>query len=168
MPNQPIFGAKLAAIGEAVDYFVYPSRKIAELDLLQYYPQYAQKCRVIYNGVDGKLFKPVAKSSASAQELLVKYNLQGHKILLFIGRLVAEKAVDQILAALSEVLNAEKSAVLLIVGSSFFGKSKVTNYVKRLRKLAEPLKGAVRFTGFLPNQDLPLFYSLADHLSLTG
>lgn len=158
--NQEAYAKKrLKKIMDTVDLVVYPSKRIAELDLTEKNPQYKSKVKVIYNGVDVDFFKKYAR--ADIEQVKKKYSLFSQKIVLFVGRLVWEKAADQVLAAMQEVIKTEKDAILVIVGSSFFGKGLQTPYVKKLQSLAEPIKDNVLFTGFIEVADLPVLYSMA-------
>jgi spore coat protein SA len=162
--NEKISGEKYAQqrfpkILQAVNKFVYPSRRIAELDLLEKHPEASSKTEIIYNGVDTDLFKRA--SAAEINKVREKYQIKATKVILFVGRLVKEKAVDKILEALPEILKTEKDTALVIVGSSFFGKGQKTAFVKKLSELAEPVKDSVIFTGFVDTADVPALYSLA-------
>lgn len=151
---------KMAKIIPEIDLAVYPSRRIAELDLLEKFPQCGAKTEIIYNCVETEKFKKVS----TAQQALVreKYKLGKSKVLLFVGRLVKEKAIDKILEALPLVLKEEKDVKLLIAGSSFFAGAQDTPFIKKLKELAEPIKQSVIFTGFIDNDNLPELYSAAD------
>jgi spore coat protein SA len=157
--NEKYARDRLSRIMASVDYLVYPSRRIAETDLIEKYPQYADKVNVIYNGVDTAFFAPAEQSAIT--RVKNKYKITAKNILLFVGRLVSEKAPDRILQVLPQILAQEPDTQLVIVGSSFFGKGNVTSYVKKLQALAEPVKDKVVFTGFIPVGDLPVLYSLA-------
>lgn len=158
--NQEQYAKKrLTEIMSAVDLVVYPSKRIAALDLTEKNPRYAGSVQVIYNGVDTDMYKKSTRDEIS--RVKNKYGLFSQKIVLFVGRLVKEKAADQVLAAMQEVVKAEKDAILVITGSSFFGKGTQTPYVKKLQDLAEPIKDNVVFTGFIDAADLPVLYSMA-------
>lgn len=150
---------RLVQIMAAVDMVVYPSQRIAELDLLEKNPQYRSKVKVIYNGVNTDVFRKYTLSEI--EKVKKKYGLFSQKIVVFIGRLVKEKAADEVLAAMQEVVRVEKDAVLVITGSSFFGKGKQTPYVKKLQALAEPIRDNVVFTGFIDVADIPVLYSMS-------
>lgn len=151
---------QIKKIIEVTDLFVYPSKKIAELDLLNKFPESREKVKFIYNAINIELFKKCSKEQI--KKLKDKYNLNNSLVLLFVGRLVKEKAIDKILEAMPLVLKEEKAAKLLIVGSSFFAGAKDTPFIKELKKNAEPVKNSVRFTGFINNDQLPEIYSIAD------
>ncbi len=152
---------KIDQIEAAVDLFVYPSRKIAELDLLSVCEKARAKTLIIYNAIDVEKFRSF-KGAKEQVQLRQKYAIEHGKLLLFVGRLVAEKAVDKLLEAFPLVLKEEPSAKLLLIGSSFFSGAKETPFIKKLKRIAEPFKDNIIFTGFIDNNELPQIYSLAD------
>ncbi len=81
-------------------------------------------------------------------------------IVLFCGRLEEDKGVHKLVEAIGLVK--DPSVQLLVVGGSFFGSSQATEFTRRLEALAAPLAGRIRFTGYLPADQLPLYYHLAD------
>ncbi|MBU0580381.1 MAG: glycosyltransferase family 4 protein [Candidatus Margulisbacteria bacterium] len=150
----------LTKVMQAVDLVVYPSRKVAELDLWQIAPEYKEKTAVIYNGVDQAVYKKA--SPAEINKIREKYKLNSKQVILFIGRLAAEKGADKILEAMPQIIKTHKDIQLVIVGSSFFGKGQKTPYVQKLIEIAKPLQEYVAFTGFVNVADVPSLYSLAD------
>jgi glycosyltransferase involved in cell wall biosynthesis len=150
---------QLGRIMSSLDAVIYPSRRIAELDLLEKHPEYKSKVSIIYNGVDVRVYKKYPP--ADIDHVRKKYQITAKKTLLFVGRLVEEKGAHLLLAAFPEILKKEPDTAVVIVGSSFFGKGTLTPYVQKLRKLAEPVKDKVIFTGFIDAADLPVLYSMA-------
>ena len=51
---------------------------------------------------------------------------------------------------------------LLIVGSPFFARTQQSPFQRRLEQQAKSLGSRVQFTGYIPNEDLPDYYRLAD------
>ena len=51
---------------------------------------------------------------------------------------------------------------LLIVGSPFFAKTADSPFLQALQSQAAALGDRVRFTGFIPNDELPAYYRIAD------
>lgn len=88
-----------------------------------------------------------------SREYVKKYQLDGKKVVLFVGRLVSLKRVDLLLKAFSRV---ERDAVLVIVGD---GPEK-----QALQELAG--NDRVIFTGRLEGDDLYAWYNVADVLAL--
>jgi spore coat protein SA len=79
------------------------------IDLVsQRFPEYAERCQVVYNGVDPKIF---SGSSGSQPE-----QPGSPKRLLFVGRVSPEKGIHVLLEAFNEVLEEYPDVQLDIVG----------------------------------------------------
>lgn len=80
-------------------------------------------------------------------------------VVIFCGRLIPEKGIDVLIKAIKG-LNNDKIK-LVIVGESAFKNSQVTPFVEQLRDLVGDSKDIV-FTGFVPNNELYKYYSIAN------
>jgi glycosyltransferase involved in cell wall biosynthesis len=109
-----------------------------------------RKMEVIWNGVDTKFFKPSEKTFKK------KYAEKFDTLLLFLGRLIAQKGLSLLIDAMAEVVKEYPKTGLLIVGR---GKEK-EKLREKARKLA--LNKNVIFPGFIPEGQLPNLYSSAD------
>ena len=82
-----------------------------------------ENTEVIYNGIDTSLFKK-DKFRKDAEQKRAQYGISGEDfVIAFAGRLVEEKGIRLLVDAL-ELIPEEYQVVLLIIGSSFFGKSR--------------------------------------------
>ncbi len=104
--------------------------------------------RVVYNGVDFDLFRPVPPDPALRRH----YAPDGAALLLFVGRLIPWKGVQYILQALVELPHTR----LLIAGDG--------SYRAHLAWLAETFHVAERvtFLGAVPRTELPRLYAGVD------
>jgi UDP-glucose:(heptosyl)LPS alpha-1,3-glucosyltransferase len=71
---------------------------LAKAGLLRYYPEAADKCRVIHNGVDGDLFQPNAEMR---QQWRDKLGLQEAVVFLFVGSGFERKGLGEFIQALA-------------------------------------------------------------------
>jgi phosphatidyl-myo-inositol dimannoside synthase len=115
----------------------------------------ADRVDFLYCAVDGETFRPGEKSP----ELVKRYQLAGHKVLLTVARLWSGdpyKGVDVTIRALPEIARAQPTVKYLVVGRG--------DDQPRLARLAEDLGVADRviFAGFVPTIELPQHYHLAD------
>jgi phosphatidyl-myo-inositol dimannoside synthase len=115
----------------------------------------ADRVDFLYCAVDGETFRPGAKSS----ELVERYQLAGHKVLLTVARLWSGdpyKGVDVTIRALPEIARAQPTVKYLVVGRG--------DDQPRLAQLAQDLGVADRviFAGFVPTTELAAHYRLAD------
>ena len=81
-------------------------------------------------------------------------------VVLFCGRLDPDKGIHKLLEALA--LLPVPQIKLLIVGSPFFGRTQQSSFLRKLEQQARALGNRVQFTGYIPNEDLPDYYRLAD------
>jgi phosphatidyl-myo-inositol dimannoside synthase len=115
----------------------------------------ADRVDFLYCAVDGEAFRPGAKSP----ELVERYQLAGHKVLLTVARLWSGdpyKGVDVTIRALPEIARAQPTVKYLVVGRG--------DDQPRLAQLAQDLGVADRviFAGFVPTTELAAHYRLAD------
>ncbi len=140
------YGARLLGKADTIISVSHAAKK----DISHYHEINEEKIRVIHNGVDTNFFKPV--SSDLRQDLADGYD----NVMLFLGRLIKQKGVEYLIQAMPKILEENPSTVLLITGK---GKSKpgLMKLVKKKR-----LKNNVKFTGFIPEEQLPALYSASD------
>ncbi|MDR6878553.1 1,4-alpha-glucan branching protein domain-containing protein [Bacillus sp. 3255] len=117
----------------------------------------SHKVNLIPNGV--KPFRVTAAdhqgdNPSLAQALSLVPGNPPQRILAFLGRLVYEKGVHILLAAMSDVLHAVPEAKLIIAGAG--------PELGGLQELAAPLGDAVVFTGFLDDKDKGLLLHRAE------
>lgn len=117
-------------------------------------PIVSKKCRMVQiaPGIPIDHFTPGAKSSALMQEL----NLEGHQVLVSVGRLVHRKGQDKLLEALPAIIREHPDVVLIFVG---VGPRK-----KKLDELVQKYQLAeyVRFVGRVTYDKLPEYFRLGD------
>ena len=100
------------------------------------------KVRVIPHGIDTSPFKRPPKI-----DIFGRFGLQrGRKIISFVGRLVDENYVDDILLLIAKLLEKRNDFILIMAG----GGPKEQIYRKRLAQNSE-LNNAIRLIGFQPN-----------------
>ena len=99
----------------------------------------SNKIRIIYNGVD---HTPVYDSDM--QEIVVRYNLAGKRIVVCVSRLVKRKGLETLIFAFKRVTEVIFNAVLLLVGDGYL--------LSKLKALAlrEGIAHNVIFAGFHP------------------
>ncbi len=104
---------------------------------------------VRYIEIDKKRFE-----KKNSQVVRKKFKLGDSPLLLYVGRISPHKGVHVLLQAFGKVRQELDSAKLIIVGKHTFGA-----YSRELKKLAGP---NVIFAGFVPDNDLPLYYAACD------
>jgi len=90
--------------------------------------KYADKCEIIYFGVDLDYFSENKQVSDSATDIKKKY---GSPIVLSVGRLVYYKGYEFLIKAMSNIKNAQGEGQLIIVGRGPLEK-KLRNLIQKL------------------------------------
>jgi glycosyltransferase involved in cell wall biosynthesis len=119
-------------------------------DLIEFFKIAAERIRVIHNGVDVSMFNP----NVDGQQIRNQYGLGDSKIILYVGRLERIKGVYQLLEIARRILEKKLDVRFMIVGS---GRHEIN-----LVKIGRTMGNKVVFTGKVPNELLPLYYSAAD------
>jgi phosphatidylinositol alpha-1,6-mannosyltransferase len=104
-------------------------------------------------GVDAARFRSSPEAGAKIRE---RHRLAGRPVAVCVSRLVPRKGQDTLIRAWPEVIRRVPGAALLIVGDG--------PYLASLRQQAERsrLSPHVRFTGPVPEDELPAHYAAAD------
>jgi phosphatidylinositol alpha-1,6-mannosyltransferase len=146
----------LHRIGEHTDALTYLGEYFRVRLARALSPQAAERLVRLAPGVDTMVFRP----GAGGEAVRARLGLDGRPVVLCVSRLVPRKGQDTLIRAWPRVLAARAAAggpepVLLIVGDG--------PYRKDLERLAGRLgvTGSVRFTGPVPEADLPGYYAAA-------
>ena len=111
-----------------------------------------EKINVVPNGVDLLLYSGVDRD----YEFRRRYAMDNEKIILFVGRLVYEKGVQHLIAAMPKILNGYHDAKLVIAG-----KGGMMDELKQEANALD-LGDKVYFTGYINGKDVPKLYKAAD------
>jgi len=107
---------------------------------------------VIYNGVNVRFFDPLT----DAGYVRSKENLDGKKVILFVGRLIERKGIGYLLQAFTKLRLRMNHLALVICGDGPM-KRYLQSRVKEMK-----LDNEVIFPGFVSNHLLPFYYAAAD------
>ena len=116
-----------------------------------------QHAYILHNCIDTARFTPGAPDAALRASLGFAPE---DFVVLFCGRLEPDKGIHKLLEAMAAVDDAR--CKLLIVGSPFFGRTQSSPFLRKLEQQAHALGDRVRFTGYVPNENLPDYYRMAD------
>ncbi|RKN85275.1 glycosyltransferase family 4 protein [Paenibacillus ginsengarvi] len=124
----------------------------------------AEKVVVSYPGVDMQRFvsRWTAEEQAKREEQLARLGLSGKKIVLYVGRFIPIKGVHHLVAVMPTIAALEPDAVLLLVGGAYYGSNRLTPYVRKLRRMARLASPHIRFVPFVPHEQIPAWFRLAD------
>lgn len=119
-----------------------------------------EKVRIVYNRIKVERFRP---SSKYKTEMRKRLGLLGQWVFLYVGRFHLEKNIPTLLRAVSIVKTSGYDIHLFLVGGEsggiFYNEQLpiIDGLVKELN-----IKENVTVTGYLPNEELPKFYGMAD------
>ncbi len=110
------------------------------------------KINVVPNGVNMTLFNGVDKDYTFRR----KYAMDNEKIILFMGRLVYEKGIQHIIAAMPKILQGYNDAKLVICGKG--------GMIDELKAQVEAMgiSNKVYFAGYMKGKDVQKMYKAAD------
>lgn len=112
------------------------------------------KVTVIYNGVDLKRFKPMPEKRA---EMRRKLGIpQGSIVVLTVRRLVYKNGIDTLIESANLAVKMNFKIVFLAVGKG----PDFNNVQVRIKQLG--IERNFKLTGFVKDEDLPLYYNTAD------
>ena len=142
-----------AHMANKVDYIVSPTKIAA--DLVQ--PRLKKVVHAVSNGIDLSHFSP----GAARAEVYDLYHLPHEPFFLFVGRLDAEKNLDEVIKAYAKIAP-DLTQALVLAG--------IGTQLESLQALAKKLGVTERvfFPGFVTNEDLPDIYKMAMTFMMAG
>jgi spore coat protein SA len=151
--------AVIQEVSKIVTVSNYVGNVIREL-----YPEASPKLRTIYSGVDTERFLPGSDSKMKKirSSLRKEHGLENKTVILFAGRLSANKGVDRLVRALPSLSKKFKDLALVIVGGNWFSQNEVTDYVAYVRALAAKQSVPVVTTGFVSAFEIQNWFAAAD------
>ena len=145
------------ALWSAADRLAAVSTSVKS-DLLSRYHIKEQKIRLVYNGVDADLFRPIPNP-----EFPEKRMVGGKKVVLYVGHFGIRKGIPYLIQAMREVQKAVPDSVLVCVGGvpSWLPRADYWSYLNGIIEQNE-MKGKVFLVDRVPNERLPNYYSMSD------
>ncbi len=123
------------------------------------FPNGKAEYKCVMNGIDIDLFSKELLAEEK-HELQKRLNISENDfVIIFAGRLVEGKGILQ-LARVFEHLPI-KNKKLLIVGAAFFESNAKSPVQKKLEEILQPCKEDVRFTGYVPYNDMWKYYKIS-------
>jgi glycosyltransferase involved in cell wall biosynthesis len=123
-------------------------------DLVSLYGVPRSKITVVYQS-PSSVFKPRDKGTAKTQ-LERRYGI-ACPFILYVGRLQARKNLVRVVEAFACLRKQHPDLKLVLVGKADLGHQQLVARVGELK-----LRDSVIFPGYVPSDDLPLFYNVAE------
>jgi glycosyltransferase involved in cell wall biosynthesis len=122
-------------------------------------PQLKEEINKIYHIPDKKLITIVNGLNLEkfkSTDRIINIKKKGEKIILSSGMIQKQKGFDLLIKTFSEIIKKNKKLKLLIIGDG--------PYLNKLKKLTRKLRiqNQVIFTGRIINDEMPLYYNMAD------
>lgn len=133
--------------------------KASSQDLIDSYSIDPEKIRVVYNGVDVNLFKPVSHLNLPSS---LEY-LKGKRVILYVGHFGLRKGIFYLIRAMPDVVKEFPDAHLLCIGG-VPKWLKGADYWSILRREIESagVSANVTLMNSVPNKELVNYYNLAE------
>lgn len=133
-------------------------------ELARRYPRFRHKILINHPGTDTDKFTSQWDEAVQKQREEQKRRLgyEGRSIVIYMGRLRKIKGVHYLLQSWNDVVRRHPQALLLIVGSAYYGSGKMTPYVRRLHRMAGAHPSSVRFIPRVKYGMVPDWYRIAD------
>lgn len=135
-----------------VQSLIAPSKSCRE-ELINFLDVPREKIHVIYNGVNPEIFAPNRRDDSV---LLTDLQLTSRPIVLFAGRIIAQKGLNTLMTAVPRVVKHLPNVLFLFIGGGDF-----SHYSRQLKKHGV-LKENFLNLGYFGYVDMPEIYSLAD------
>lgn len=132
-------------------------------DLQQRFGYLPKETRVIYNGIDTARFNS-GNCERYRDEIREKYGIaRDDFVFIYCGRISPIKNIDLILKAFMTLAEDRSDTHLVIVGSADHDHYSDVSYEKQLHQMVpEDRASRVIFTRFIPQEELPRIYAVAD------
>lgn len=140
-----------------MDAVVVPTKKMKDY-LLKF--KVEKPLYIVPTGLDISKFQHKI-SSTEKEALLEKYELQGKKVLIYVGRIGEEKNIDEVIRFYKAASKEDINLKLMVVGGG--------PYLSKLKELADELEihDKVAFTGMIPFEEIYKYYQLG-HIFVTS
>lgn len=134
---------------QSTQFRTTPSQELADAHHANGLPPFT----VVHNGIDPTQFHA---SETAIEKLRERLNLQGRKVILFAGRLTGAKGTQQLLQALTQVVQAVPETTLLVLSSQSIESQVQDPHYAHLRE------NHIVSGGWMAGEELAAAFHLAD------
>ena len=118
------------------------------------------KIKIYHNCIDEMCFNEQLSSVITEQYRKKLGISKKDKVVLFVGRMSAEKGIDQLLNAVE--LTKVRNIKVVIVGSYYYSENIKDEYQNKLHEMAKKMDNKIIFAGYIGQDELPYLYSASD------
>jgi len=141
---------------------------------------FLKNCLVSDYGVDKERIKMIPHGVENVElipqdEAMKKLGLQGKKTILFFGYLTGYKGLEILIEAYRWVANWTNRTILIIAGGEhprlkhkLWYQQWLNQLIRKAERVRQELRGRgeILFTGYMPEENIPIYYSAADLITL--
>ncbi|RKL65690.1 lipopolysaccharide N-acetylglucosaminyltransferase [Salipaludibacillus neizhouensis] len=146
-----------------LDKIITISNYIGEA-IVKLFPEAKPKLQTIYSGVDLDRFVPIYsdKGRKLGDWIRKEYELESKKIILFAGRLSANKGADVLIRAVHKLTKKHSNVALVLMGSKGYSDNRMTDYIAYINAMANRFSIPVITTGFVQPDQIQNWFAAAD------
>lgn len=152
-PVRAVFRLLLPRIARNADH-IFTACNSSKMDIHRHFRVPLEKISVVYPGVN-TIYKVMDRKKC-LEEIRRKYGIT-KKFILFVSTLEAKKNIQTLLKAYRTLRDRGHAHKLVLIGKKGYGYDKIEAEIKRLK-----LQNDVVMPGYVPLEDLLLFYNSAD------
>ena len=124
--------------------------EFSKQEIIRYFPQFADKIRVVYCGVNTERFHPV-EDAATIQAVRDKYGID-REYFLYLGTVEPRKNLERLIAAYDQFRQGKTAPPYLVLAG---GKGWLDSGIyKKVEELG--LGDLVKFTEYVPDEEIPI------------
>lgn len=120
----------------------------------------SDKMYIVKNGINVDVFSQQLQAEEKNQLLNSLQIAENKKIVVFSGRITAEKGISQLIDAFIQL--DREDVILLIVGSHNFGSGQTSDFEMSVQEKCKKISNRIVLTGFVPYNAMWKYYKLAD------
>lgn len=154
--------AEMNQVAKQVDALITNSKYLRRY-YTRNFPRFRGKAFGVHLGIDPDPFEKAQDQEEKINRIKKRLRIQEEdQTILFVGRLMKEKGIHLILDVLPPLIKEHPRLKLIIAGASRYGRNLATPYVRYIRRRTKKLGKHVVFTNFIPPNQIPYIYQLAD------
>ncbi|NMH73625.1 glycosyltransferase family 4 protein [Bacillus sp. RO2] len=146
-----------------LDKIITISNYIGE-EIVKLFPEAENKVKTIYSGVDLDRFVPVYSNKGRniRASMRQQHQLGSKKVILFAGRLSANKGADILLRSMEDLSKKFPDIALVLMGAKGFSDNRMSDYIAYIKSIADRLPIPVITTGFVQPDQIQDWFATAD------
>lgn len=118
--------------------------------------------RVIYNGVDTKVYNRNKLNQTKLEDIKRKYGAGDKPVIIFVGRVIEEKGPHLAIRAFRKVKENFADAQLFLVGAPWYSRLNKSRFIDYLMNECDDLSNSIKLIGYVNQEEMPYYYAIAN------